>query len=68
MTFKPQYITNTNGKKTAVILQIKDYERLIEELEDIEDVKLYDAVKSKNELSVSFDVAFKKLDAKRKSK
>lgn len=68
MTLKPQYITNIHGKKTAVILQLKDYERLLEELEDIEDVKLYDAVKSKNETSISFDVAFKKLDAKRKSK
>ena len=68
MTLKPQYITNIQGKKTAVILQIKEYERLLEEIEDAEDVKFYDAIKSKKETSVSIDIAFKKLDAKRKRK
>ena len=68
MTVKPQYITSNSGKKTAVIIPIKEYERLLEEWEDMEDVKLYDASKSKNETSLDINIAFKKLDAKRKSR
>jgi len=52
---KPQYITDENGKKTSVILPVDEYERIVQELEDADDVKLYDEVKQLNEPSTSFD-------------
>ena len=42
---KTQFITDSKGKKLAVILPINDYEKIIEQLEDIEDVRLYDEAK-----------------------
>lgn len=33
--FKEQYIVNEKGKKTAVILSIKEYDGLLEDLHDI---------------------------------
>ncbi|WP_345083461.1 hypothetical protein [Nemorincola caseinilytica] len=51
----PHFITDTNGKKLSVILDIKDYERMLRELEDIEDVKLYDEVKGRKEESIPFE-------------
>ena len=36
-----QYITNEQGKKTAVILDLKEYEKLIRALEDLEDKKAF---------------------------
>jgi PHD/YefM family antitoxin component YafN of YafNO toxin-antitoxin module len=36
-----RYIVDENGKRTGVILSIEEYERMIEALEDLEDVKLY---------------------------
>ncbi len=30
-----QYITNTKGKKTAVVIPLDDYEKLIEDLDDL---------------------------------
>ncbi len=38
----PQYIKDTNGDKSLVILPAKEFDSLMEELEDIEDVRLYD--------------------------
>ncbi|QHS56020.1 hypothetical protein GWR56_10915 [Mucilaginibacter sp. 14171R-50] len=61
---KPQYITDENGKKISVILPVSEYERLIQELEDAEDVKLYDEVKNLHEPSTSFDEYVKKRRAK----
>jgi hypothetical protein len=52
---KPQYITDENGKKISVILPVSEYDRIIQELEDIDDVKLYDEVKNLREPSTSFD-------------
>jgi hypothetical protein len=40
-----QYITDRQGKRISVILPIKEYERILEELEDLEDVRLYDEAK-----------------------
>ena len=43
----PQYITDTAGKK-LVILPMKEFKNMIEELEDIENVKIYDKAKKED--------------------
>jgi PHD/YefM family antitoxin component YafN of YafNO toxin-antitoxin module len=63
----PQYIKDTTGRK-LVILSQKEFERLLEELEELEDIKLYDKAKKSNETSIPIDDAFKKIEAKRKAK
>jgi hypothetical protein len=35
MTTSVQYITNQRGKKTAVVMPISDYEKLMEDLDDL---------------------------------
>lgn len=68
MTLHPQYITDIKGKKQAVVLPIKEYNLLLEELEELEDIKLYDAAKAKNEPSIPINEAFKLIEVKRKKK
>jgi hypothetical protein len=68
MTLHPKFITANNGNKDAVILPINEYNRLLEELEDMEDIRLYDEAKAANEPSIPIDEAFKILDARRKKK
>jgi PHD/YefM family antitoxin component YafN of YafNO toxin-antitoxin module len=46
---KTQFITDNQGKKIAVILPVKDYEKLMEELDDIEDIRLYDQAKKEDD-------------------
>ena len=60
MTLHPQYITDISGKKHSVVLPIKEYNLLLEELEELKDIKLYDAVKAKNEVSEPFENYLKK--------
>lgn len=38
----PQYINDTKGNKSMVVLPVHEFESLMEELEDIEDTRLYD--------------------------
>jgi hypothetical protein len=33
-----QYLTNAKGKKKAIVLPIKMYEKMIEDMEDMEDL------------------------------
>ncbi len=37
-----QYIIDSKGKKVSVILPIKQYEKLLKKLDDMEDLRLYD--------------------------
>ena len=41
----PQIITDKKGRKTGVILSIKDYEKLLNESEELAAVKVYDKAK-----------------------
>lgn len=45
----PKFITDNTGKKLAVVLPIKEYNKLIEELEDLDDVKEFDKVKREDD-------------------
>ena len=67
-TLNPQYITDKKGKKISVVLPIKEYKSIMEELEELEDIKLYDDAKAANDPSYPIDVAFKMVEAKRKKK
>lgn len=53
LTVKPQYITDNTGKKISVVLPIKDFQAIMEELEELDDVKLYDEAKNSNEPSIA---------------
>lgn len=62
-----QFLTDEKGNRTAVLLPIEKYNRLIEELEDLEDVKLYDEAKKNDDgYRISIDEAFRIIEEKRK--
>ncbi len=60
-----KYITDKKGKKIAVILSIEDYQKMLDELETIEDIKLYDQAKTNMEESMVAEEAFKLIESKR---
>lgn len=67
LTVHPQYIKDTNGNNSLVILPAKEFDALMEELEDLEDVRLYDeAIKKDTGERIPMDEAFKLIEAKRK--
>jgi len=45
----PQFITDAKGNKISVILPVKEFEALLEELEAIEDIRLYDEAKKEDD-------------------
>ena len=62
-----QFLTDDKGNRTAVLLPIKKYNKLIEKLEDLEDVRLYDEAKREDDgCRISIDEAFRIIEEKRK--
>ena len=61
-----QFLTDEKGNKTAVLLPIKKYNKLMEKLEDLEDVRLYDEAKRDDDgYRIPLDEAFKIIEEKR---
>lgn len=65
ITVNPQYIKDTAGKK-LVVLPAKQFDSIMEELEELEDIKRYDAAKKRKQVFVDAGTAFKQIEAKRK--
>ena len=62
-----QFLTDKKGNRTAVVLPIKQYNKMIEKLEDLEDVRLYDEAKREDDgYRIPIDEAFKIIEEKRK--
>ena len=66
IAMNPQFITDKKGKKISVVLSIKEYKSMVEELEDLEDIRLYDEAKASKEPSYPMEEAFKMVEAKKK--
>jgi len=65
ITISPQYIKDTAGKK-LVVLPAEQFDSMMEELEELEDIKRYDAAKKRKQVFTDADTAFKQIEAKRK--
>jgi len=69
ITVHPQYITDAEGNKISVILPMKEFEALLEELDEMEDIRLYDeAMKEDDGECIPLDEAIKMIEAERKTK
>ncbi len=63
-----QFITDTAGKKIAVILPMEKYKKMLEKLEDFEDIRLYDEAKRRKQEFIPADEAFRLIEEKRARK
>lgn len=48
LTINPQYIRDANGEKSLVVLTAKEFESLLDELDELEDIRLYDEAKEQD--------------------
>jgi PHD/YefM family antitoxin component YafN of YafNO toxin-antitoxin module len=60
-----QFITDNSGNKIAVIISIKEYEKMLADLEELEDIRLYDKVKASGEKSIPIENAFEMIENER---
>lgn len=63
-----QYLTNAKGKKKAIVLPIKMYEKLLDKLDELEDIRLYNEAQKNEENYIPIDEVFKIIEVKRKNK
>lgn len=66
MTKPPQFLTDEKGQRIAVVISIEDYEKILEELEDLDDIRAYEEAKASGDTAVPFDEAVARIERNRK--
>jgi hypothetical protein len=52
-----QFLTNEKGEKIAVVIGIEEYEKILEELEDLEDIRACDEARALGETPIPLEQA-----------
>ncbi|MGR3309945.1 MAG: hypothetical protein ACUZ77_04145 [Candidatus Brocadiales bacterium] len=52
-----RYVVDENGNQVGVLLDIADYHKLLEDLEELESIRAYDAAKASGEETIPFEQA-----------
>lgn len=60
-----RYIVDEKGEPTAVILDIKDYRKLLEDLEELESIRAYDEAKASGDEGIPFEQAVEEIERSR---
>jgi PHD/YefM family antitoxin component YafN of YafNO toxin-antitoxin module len=61
-----QFVVNERGEKVAVMISIEEYEKILEELEDLEDLRACDERKASGEIPVPLEEALADIRRNRK--
>ena len=65
-SIKEQYVVDEKGKRRGVLIGMKEYRRILAELEELESIRAYDAAKASKEEAIPFEQAVKEIERKRK--
>lgn len=59
----PQYVVDENADRKAVMLSIDDWEKVVEALEELEDIRVYDEAKKGPQDTVAFEQAVSEIES-----
>ncbi len=66
ISVKEKYIVDEEGKRIGVMLDMKEYEKMLMELEELESICAYDAAKASGEPKIPFSQAVSEIEKERK--
>lgn len=59
----PQYVDDESHGTKSVLIPLNEWERIIEDLEELDDLRAYDAAKSEPDEAIPFDQAVREIRA-----
>ena len=61
VSLHPEYVVGEDKHTKAVLLPFSEWEEVVSELEELDDVRAFDAAKSSSEESIPFDQAVREI-------
>ena len=65
MQLKEKYVTDEQGKRIGILLGIEEYQKLLEQLEELESIQAYDNSILLNEEEIPFEVVVSEIEKSR---
>ncbi len=62
MRQREKFVVDEKGNRVSVVLDIEDYERMLQDLEELESIRAYDAAKAAKDEAIPFDQAVEELE------
>ncbi len=59
---KKQYIVDERGDRVGILLSLEDYQKLLDELEELESLRAYDAAKASSDKPIPFEQAITEIE------
>ena len=60
---KERYVVDQTGNRVAVLIDIEEYQRILEALEELESINAYDEAKASNDEIISFEQAINEIES-----
>ncbi len=65
MKLREKYITDNEGNRIGVLLRMEEYQKLLEESEELEAIRAYDSAISDNDEEIPFEQAIAEIEKNR---
>ena len=62
---KEKYVKDSKGRAVGVVIDIKEYRRLLKQAEELETIRAYDTAKTSNDNAIPFEHAVKEIERQR---
>jgi hypothetical protein len=63
---KTKFRATKKGEKISIVLDVKEYEKLLEDLDELDAIRAYDAAKKSGEIPIPFEQAMQEIERSRK--
>ncbi|MCH7787170.1 MAG: hypothetical protein IIC22_06645 [Chloroflexi bacterium] len=63
---KKRFVVDDEGNRVGVLLDIAEYQEILDELEELESIRAYDAAKMEIDESIPIDQALKEIEQERR--
>lgn len=60
------FVVDHEGHKIGVFLKIEEYEKMLDEIEELDEIRAYDKAKASRDEAIPFDRATREIEKKRK--
>lgn len=62
LNLKERYVTDGTGNRIAVIIDLDEYHKVLQALEELESITAYDEAKASGDEAIPFDEALKEIE------
>jgi PHD/YefM family antitoxin component YafN of YafNO toxin-antitoxin module len=63
----PRFVVDEKQHPEAVLLTVEEWDSILDELEELEDIRAYDQAKASDDEQISFDQAVREIEEKYKA-